>query len=250
MNEWVNVQLGAGEWVMLALCAVIVGMAKTGVAGIYTLVVPVLALIFGGRVSTGVLLPILILSDIFAVVYYHRAAAWSHILRLLPWAIGGIVLATWVGSRISDTQFKIMMGALVLLGITIMLVQEFRNKPDIPTHPLFGIATGLLGGFATMAGNAAGPVMAVYLLAMRLPKNTYIGTGAWFFMIINLSKVPFHVFVWHTITWETLRLDLLMLPAIALGAWAGIQIVRRLPERFYRRFVLVATTLSAVLLFF
>ena len=100
-----------------------------------------------------------------------------------------------------------------------------------------------------MIGNAAGPVMALYLLSMRLPKNIYIGTGAWFFFIINLSKVPLHIWSWKTITAESFILDLFMIPAIATGAFFGIWLVKLLPEKAFRIIVIVTTLLSALLLF-
>jgi uncharacterized membrane protein YfcA len=96
-----------------------------------------------------------------------------------------------------------------------------------------------------MVGNLAGSVMAVYLLSMRLPKNEYIGTTAWFFMVVNWFKVPFHVFSWHTITLNSFLLDVLMLPAIGIGAWLGIIIVRQIPEHVYRWFVIVMTLVAA-----
>ena len=107
---------------------------------------------------------------------------------------------------------------------------------------------GVLGGFATMIGNVAGPIFAIYLLAMHLPKNKFIGTGAWFFLIINLSKFPLHVFIWKTVSWNTLTLDLLMLPAIALGAFLGVKLVKKISDEIYRTAVIVITALSAFLL--
>jgi uncharacterized membrane protein YfcA len=111
------------------------------------------------------------------------------------------------------------------------------------------VSTGLLGGFSTMIGNAAGPVLSVYLLSMKLPKNYFIGTGAWFFLIINLIKVPLHVFVWHTITVQSFSLNILMLPAIIVGAYLGIRLVKIIPDGPYRIFVIIITTLTALKLF-
>jgi uncharacterized membrane protein YfcA len=107
---------------------------------------------------------------------------------------------------------------------------------------------GITGGFASMVGNLAGSVMTVYFLSMRLPKNAFIGTAAWFFLVMNWVKVPFHVWSWHTITWNTILLDLITLPAIALGAYIGIVIVTHLKERAYRWFILAMTLLAAVLM--
>jgi uncharacterized membrane protein YfcA len=214
------------------------------------MVVPLMANAFGGRPSVGILLPILIFADIFAVTWYHRHAAWKHILRLIPWALAGIVTATLVGRSISDTTFNRLLAAVVILGIAILIWRDLkRNQLKIPESGWFAASLGLLGGFATMIGNAAGPVMALYLLSMRLPKNSFIGTGAWFFFIVNLSKVPLHIWSWKTITSNTLLLDVLMIPAIAAGAFAGIWLVKMLPEKVYRIIVIITTILSAIFLF-
>lgn len=225
-------------------------MSKTGLSGVGLMVVPLLANAFGGRPSVGLLLPMLIFADIFAVTYYNRHAQWKHIARLLPWAFLGILLATLVGKSISDETFNKLLAAIVLLGIGILIYRDIRSeKLKIPTSRAFAACLGSLGGFATMIGNAAGPVMALYLLSMRLPKNIYIGTGAWFFFIVNLSKVPLHIWSWKTISTESILLDLLMIPAIAIGALVGIWVVKLLPERLFRIIVIATTLLSALLLF-
>ena len=147
------------------------------------------------------LLPILIFADIFAVAWYNRHAEWKHILRLIPWAFAGIVIATLVGKNISDLAFNRLLAVLVVSGIAILIWRDIRSRKNKNSRvKMVCRSLGLLGGFSTMIGNAAGPVMALYLLSMRLPKNSYIGTGAWFFFIVNLSKVPLHIWSWKTIT--------------------------------------------------
>ncbi|MCK5691703.1 MAG: sulfite exporter TauE/SafE family protein [Bacteroidales bacterium] len=225
-------------------------MSKTGISGVGLMVVPLLANAFGGRPSVGLLLPILIFADIFAVTWYNRHAQWKHILRLLPWAFAGIIFATLVGKSISDQTFNRLLAALVIGGIAILLWRDIRShKLKIPQSRWFAGGLGLLGGFSTMIGNAAGPVMALYLLSMRLPKNSFIGTGAWFFFIVNLSKVPMHIWSWKTISLNSFMLDVMVIPAVAAGAFLGIWLVRLLPEKFYRLLVIVTTLLSALLLF-
>ncbi len=238
------------QWVLLALSGLLIGMAKTGLSGVGLMVVPLLANAFGGRPSVGLLLPILIFADIFAVAWYNRHAQWKHIFRLLPFAIIGILVATIVGKTISDATFNHLLAALVITGIVILVWRDFRSeKMKIPKSKWFAATLGSVGGFATMIGNAAGPVMALYLLSMRLPKNIYIGTGAWFFFIVNLSKVPLHIWSWKTITTDSFILDLFMIPAIAIGAFLGIWVVKLLPEKVFRLIVIVTTLLSALLLF-
>lgn len=243
-------ELSATQWILLGLSGLLIGMAKTGLSGVGLMVVPILANAFGGRPSVGLLLPILIFADVFAVTWYHRHADWKHIWRLIPWALGGILVGTVVGKSLSDQTFNRVLGALVLTGISLLVWQDVRrSKMKIPDAKWFSALMGLTGGFATMIGNAAGPVMSLYLLSMRLPKNSYIGTGAWFFFMVNLSKVPFHIWSWNTITVRSFLLDVLVIPAIAAGAIFGIWVVRLLPEKVFRMIIIATTLLSAILLF-
>lgn len=237
------------DWIMLVLSAFIIGMTKTGVAGIYYLVIPMMAWVFGGKNSTGILLPMLSMADIFAVIYYNRSANWGHLVKLVPIAFVGVIIGTLVGNAISEQVFKMLMGIIVLSGIGVMVFMERRKSKEVPDYWWFSVLTGLFAGFSTMVGNAAGSVLAVYLLSMRFPKNVYIGTTAWFFMLINLLKMPFHIFSWKTITWNSFLLDLTMIPAILVGAILGVWIVRLIPEKAYRTFLIWVTALSAILLF-
>ncbi len=237
------------QWVLMAVCGMLIGMSKVGVPGVSMIVVPVLAFIFGGKQSTGVLLPILMMADLFGVGYYRRHAQWSYLVKILPWAFLGVGLALWVGEVVNDEQFKDLIAILVFVCIGLMLWRDRRkDKPFFPDTCWFAASMGVLGGFATMIGNVAGPIFAIYLLAMHLPKNSFIGTSAWFFLILNFSKFPLHIFVWETITWPSLKMDLMVLPAIALGAFLGILLVRKIPEKAYRTAVIVITAISAFLL--
>ncbi len=220
-------------------------MAKTGVHGAGMLAVPLLATVFGGQVSSGIMLPMLLLADVVGVWYYHRHASWQHLRILFPWAALGIVLGTITGNYINDTVFKLIMAVTIMLSVVIMLWLE-RNASGVPTKKSFAIATGVVGGFTSMVGNLAGAVMSVYLLSMRLPKHAFIGTTAWFFLVVNAGKVPFHVFVWHTIQWNTVLFSFIVFPAIGLGAWLGIEVVKKLSERVYRWFIISMTLLAAI----
>lgn len=226
-------------------------MSKTGVAGIGMLIVPILATIFGGKTSAGILLPMLSMADVFAVSYYHRHAEWKYIWKLMPATVVGVLVGLFVGNVVNDDQFKLIMAIIILVGLGIMVWRE-RNSAEkaIPHNWVFSSIAGLLGGFSTMIGNAAGPVMSIYFLSMMLPKNKFIGTGAWFFLIINLFKIPFHIMVWETIDLHTFTLDLAMFPVIMLGAFLGFKLVKYIPEKPYRIFIIVTTALAAIKLFF
>ncbi|MCD6354740.1 MAG: sulfite exporter TauE/SafE family protein [Prolixibacteraceae bacterium] len=237
------------QWLLLAFCAMLIGMSKVGVPGVSMIVIPILAIIFGGKASTGILLPMLMLADLFGVGYYHRHAEWKYLIKLFPWAFAGIGIALWVGKVVNDEWFKNIIAILVFVCIGLMIWKDRQKNGNIfPDTWWFAAAMGVLGGFATMIGNVAGPIFAIYLLAMHLPKNRFIGTGAWFFLIINLSKFPLHIFVWKTISLNTLTLDILLLPAIALGAFLGIKLVKKISDKTYRTFVFIVTALSAFLL--
>ncbi|MFP4090276.1 MAG: sulfite exporter TauE/SafE family protein [Cyclobacteriaceae bacterium] len=238
------------QWALLIICGMLIGISKTGIAGAGIMVIPVLAGIFGGRASTGILLPMLVVADIFAVWYYNRHAQWKYLIRLLPWTLAGIAVGVWVGDVVSDTAFRTMMAVIIFICLGLMVWQDLRRqKIKVPEAWWFSAIIGLAGGFATMIGNAAGPIMAVYLLSMHLPKNHYIGTGAWFFLIINVLKLPLHIGIWHTITYDSLMLNASMIPAIALGTGVGIFTIRKIPERAYRLFIIATTGISAFLLF-
>jgi len=222
-------------------------MSKTGIHGAGMMAVPLLALVFGGQLSSGILLPILCLADVMGVLYYHRHASWYHLRKLFPWAALGTVLGTVVGGMIDDQTFKLVMGVIIVVSVIIMIWLEREKKEEaVPDHKWFASLTGVAGGFTSMIGNLATSVVAIYFLTMRLPKNAFIGTTAWFFLVINWFKVPFHIFSWKTITWNTFLLDLATLPFIGVGAFLGIIIVRKINEKAYRWFIIATTLLAAI----
>ncbi|WP_423146920.1 sulfite exporter TauE/SafE family protein [Rubrolithibacter danxiaensis] len=237
-------------FLIILLVALLSGMSKTGVHGAGILCVPLMAIVFGGHASSGLLLPIIILADIFGVVYYHRHADWKSLKRLLPWSILGIIAGTITGNHINDAVFKLIMAVIIIVSLAIMIWLEKAKKATMPDSAGIALFMGVAGGFTSMVGNLAGVVMALYFLSMRLPKNTYIGTTAWFFMIINWLKVPFHVFVWHTINLNTFLLATITLPAILAGAYLGIKITQKLSEAVYRWFIISMTFAAAVFMLF
>jgi uncharacterized protein len=239
-------QLDPASILLLILVAVCIGMSKTGVHGAGMIAVPWLAMIFGGQMSSGIMLPILCIADIMGVWYYHRHASWPHLKKLFPWAAVGTFLGTYVGSSIDDETFKLVMAAIIVISVVIMVWLERGHNEDVPDYYWFAALTGVAGGFTSMIGNLAGSVMAIYFLSMRLPKNSFIGTTAWFFMVINWFKLPFHIWAWKTINVDTFLLDLTTVPFIAVGAYLGVVIVKKLPETAYRWFIIGMTLVAAV----
>lgn len=250
MFELFSYSLSAADIFLLLSVAMLVGMAKTGVHGTGMIAVPLMAIAFGGKESTGLLLTILLFADVFAVKYYHRHASWHHLIRLLPFALVGVLVGTVVGQAIDDTWFRVIMAVIIFVSLGVMVWQEQQSESAIPTSTWFVASIGILGGFTTMVGNLAGPVMALYLLAMRFPKNQFIGTAAWFFFCINLFKVPFHIWVWETISWNSFALTTTLIPAIALGAFTGVWLIQKINEVIFRRFIIAMTGVAAIAMLF
>ena len=228
----------------MGLSAIGIGMAKTGLGGLGMVVVPVMANIFGAKSSTGVLLLLLIMADFFGVRYYHMHAEIRQLLKLIPSTIIGILTGVFIGDILSEAHFQLLLGAVIIIGAVMMII-NFETKEN----KLFSVIVGFLGGFITMIGNAAGPIMSIYFLSMGFNKNKFIGTVAWFFLCVNLFKVPLHIFIWKTISMEILFFDLILLPFILVGAVLGVWIVKKIPERPYKIIVIGSVILSTVNLF-
>jgi uncharacterized protein len=245
-----NPNLTPGYLALFFLVALVVGMSKAGLSGFGLSIVPLMAMIFGAKESTGVLLPMLIAADIMAVLYYRRHAVWKHILRILPWVAAGILIALFTGNSINDNQFRIVMLTVVWIMLILMVLNDLRKKREskIPENKLFGFFMGLAGGFATMMGNSAGPVFTLYFLSMKLPKKEFIGTSAWLYLIMNTGKLPLQIMVWKNITLNYLLLGIISIPLIACGIFLGIRIVKLFPENVYRYFVIATTLVTSVLL--
>jgi hypothetical protein len=188
------------------------------------------------------------MADAIGVWYYHRHASWVHLRKLFPWAMAGIIAGAWVGSYIDDETFKLVMAIAIFASIGLMFWLNHGHRDEIPDYKWFAAITGVVAGFTSMIGNLAGSVMAIYFLSMRLPKNSFIGTTAWFFIVINLLKLPFHIFGWRTITAHTFTLNVSALPAIIAGAFIGIWIVKKLSEVMYRWFIVAMTLVAALLM--
>jgi uncharacterized membrane protein YfcA len=233
------------QWTLGVFSAFLVGVAKTGVPGLGILVVPMMVLAVGdARLSAGYLLPVLVVADIFAVVYWGRHAAASRLFALAPWVLAGMVGGAFALS-LSERVLRPVVGSIVLIMLAVYLRRRWRQEVSAPAHPA---AYGVAAGFATTVANAAGPIMNLYLLGKKLPKEEFVATGAWFFFVINLSKLP--IYAWHNlIGWRSLIFDAFMFPAVIVGALTGRWLINRIPPRLFEMLVVVLTAVSTILLF-
>ena len=232
------------------LAAALVGISKAGIKGISILFVTLLAIVFGGKASTGILLPLLSVGDLFAVWYYHRHTQWKYLRLLLPWMVVGVLLGVWVGKDLPEASFKQGMAVIILLTVAMMFWWDRQKSMQVPDKWWFGGIMGLAAGFTTMVGNLAGAFSSLYFLAMRLPKDQFIGTAAWLFFIINLFKLPFHIFVWETITVDTLAINLQLIPGVLAGLWLGVLLVKKIKSHHYRQMILALTAIGALVILF
>ena len=239
------------EYGIVALCAVMVGFTKSGLPGLLVLVVPLMASVLPARSSVGVLLGMLILADAIAVIYYRHQVLWRHISRLLPLALAGIVVGYFGLRLVDDEQLKPIIGffILIMLGLTYWRTMAGGEDRPVPTQWWFAAVAGFIAGVMTMMANAAGPIMMLYMLSMRLPKYQFVGTSAWFFFFVNWTKVPFSASL-SLMTLESVKLDLMMLPFIVLGAIAGIVILKRIPLKVFNHAIQILAALAAIKLFF
>lgn len=241
-------------WWILILSAFLIGFCKTSFAAIGTIVVPIMALTFGAKESTGLLLPILCLADLGAIIYYRRSSSWKHLSKLLIWAILGLFVGILVDHYIPSSGFKYLLAFSILISVAVLLINEAKPKTkeatDKKPYKLLLPSYGIIGGFATMIGNAAGPILSVYLLSSKLPKLLFVGTSAWFFMAINYIKLPLQIWVWDNIYYESILIGVLMIPFILLGSILGIYVVKIVPESFFRKLVMWITLASGLVILF
>ncbi|GHU70538.1 anion permease [Clostridia bacterium] len=242
--------LTGSQWVWVVAAAFIVGLSKIGLGGVLTVVIPLMAVVFGGKESAGLLLPIILIGDCLAIVYFKRDANWRSIRRLMPWVLCGMVIGTYVGWRVDSGTFTYIIGAAILLCAIVLIIMEWRgDRLTVPQNAYFFMLMGIVGGFTTMIGNAAGPPMTVYLLALGMRKDEFAGTYAWLFFIINAIKLPTQMILWRNIPGSYLLLALAMIPALIVGAVVGAAILKRLPEKPFRYTVIGLTVLAAVRVF-
>ena len=234
-------------WLAIGLSAFIVGVSKTGIPGLGILPSLLMVYVLPAQQSVGTLLGILILGDLFAAGYHRRNARWSHMFRLIPPALAGIVAGFFALKAITNEQLKPIIGAIVLIMLALNYWRTRGRNDDlhIPTQWWFAAGLGFAAGLTSMMANAAGPILIIYLLAMRLPKIEFVGTSAWFFFVINWLKVPFHTGL-TTMTLASVKVNLMMLPAIAAGAVVGIFFLKRIPQKAFNTVVQVLAAAAAV----
>ncbi len=243
-------ELATLPWVVLGVGAALIGISKTAIPGLGTVAVALFAAVLPARASTAAILLLLILADVFALAMYRRHADWPTLLRLFPAVVVGLLLGAIFLALADDAWVRRGIGVILLLLMAVTVWRRFRPL-GAPRGPLgqrlqrWGY--GSLSGFTTMVANAGGAAMSMYMLAARFPVHAFLGTAAWFFAILNLSKVPISLGL-GLITPSTLLLDLLLAPAVVIGALLGKWIAARIKQQAFEWAVIGFTTLGAIYL--
>ncbi|WP_406176194.1 sulfite exporter TauE/SafE family protein [Streptomyces sp. NBC_00996] len=252
MNTMTLWHISIWEFAALAAAALLVGFSKTAVSGANTVSLAIFAAVLPARASTGVLLPILIVGDVLAVLTYRRHAHWPTLWRLFPAVAAGVVFGTLFLVWADDAVVRTSIGAILLL---MAAVTVWRRRATAQDDEPDSVATrtgrvkarsyGVLGGFTTMVANAGGPVMSMYLLSAGFRKLGFLGTSAFFFLIVNVSKVPFSVGL-GLIDGHSLLLDAALAVFVVPGAFIGKWAVNRINQLLFERLVIAATVVGGV----
>ncbi|MFD4958276.1 sulfite exporter TauE/SafE family protein [Microbacterium sp. NPDC058389] len=237
-------------WALLGVAAVVVGLSKTAVPGAGTIAVAIFAAVLPAKRSTGVLLLLLIVADIFAVTMYRRHADWKTLVRLAPAVVAGVLVGVVFLWFADDLWVKRTIGVILLAVIALTLWRRrvgAQVEGDGGSHRVAAATYGTLGGFTTMVANAAGPVMSMYFLAARFEVKAFLGTAAWFFAIVNVFKVPFSIGI-GIITVPGLLIDLVLVPLVVVAAFLGRWLADRMPQSVFEKLVIGFTIVGAVYL--
>ncbi len=239
----------AWEWFLAATGALLVGVAKTGITGLSLLFVSIFASIMPARRSTGVVLPLLIVGDVIAFLTFRSHAQWAHVGRLFPWAAAGVVIGAVAIGHMDERQTRLAIGVIVVGLAVLHLVRRARpGEPKAEGALWFAPTIGMLAGFTTIVSNAAGPLMVIYLLAMRLPKMEYMGTGAVFFLLLNFFKMPFMIWL-GLITPASLLLNAELAPAVIVGTLLGRWLLGKINQRLFENIALALTLVAGAKMF-
>ena len=232
-------QLEPWQWVIAIVSSFLVGVSKTGIAGLGLLSVVLFAQIMPAKQATGIVLPLLIFGDLIAGASYRQHTQFRFLWKLFPWTAAGVFIGYFALQRINDHEAKVLIGGIIL-GLLVVHLARRRGvvKAEADHGWWFAPAIGVLAGFTTLVANAAGPLMVIYLLAMRLPKMEFVGTSAVFFLLLNLFKVPFMMKL-GLITQPSFFINLCLAPVVFLGAFIGRKVLVKLDQRLLENLALI-----------
>ena len=234
--------------VVIAILGFMIGLAKGGFGGLGALLTPLLALVLPVALAVGVLLPMLMVGDAFALYMYWKEWDFDLVKRMLPAGIVGALAGTVLLSWLPPDGLRIILGIFVLGVVAYKFVsdriQTLRYKP----RPWHAPAAGLLAGVASGMFNNGGPAFSSYLLLQKLRARPFIATSAIYFAILNVIKVPGFLY--------TGVLDLPLLFSlwwvflfIPIGIWVARMTLTRISPSAFEWIIIVLLIFSSLWLF-
>lgn len=225
-------------YALAAPAVLLTGISKGGLSGLGALTVPVLAMLLPPGQAVGLMLPILLLMDLFGLWAYRRSWSRDQLGGLLLGALIGIGLGILAFDHLDDNAVRIAIGANALLFTVIAWVKPLLAKgaAEVPTQPspAKGLFWSGLSGFASYIAHAGGPPLLMYLLPQRIDKMLLAGTTVVYFALVNLVKLP--PYIWFgQIDAQNLSQALVLAPLAPLGIWIGYWLTKRMDgKRFYQ----------------
>lgn len=253
---WPEIPPGVAPWlyyVCVAAAVLITGISKAGFGGgIGIVAIPIMGLVMGPKHLLGVQLPLLIAADALSNLHHLRNYEWRLLRPLLWGALAGVLLGTLVFWALQKSDparvqkaLSLLIGAVCLVFVAIQAWGlTGRRVPSLPPHPASSVAVGTTAGFVSTLSHGAGPLVTLYLLQEKLPRQILVGTQVFFFLLVNSAKVPTYV-AFDTITAATLRDSIWFIPLIPLGTLAGAWMNRRVPEKPFAAILYVAAAVTA-----
>jgi uncharacterized protein len=239
--------MSVASLILASASALLVGLSKTGLPGVSILAILLMTEAYpdDARLSVGAILPVLLAGDVFAVAWFRRHADWGRLVRLLPWVLVGMIPGVFVLLCFEGNRLRPIIGWLVVGMLAVEICRQWFGWDRMPHRWWFAAATGLMAGFTTFVANAAMPVMSIYLVSQDFDKRQFIGTAAWFFLILNVSKVPPYCAM-GMLSWSMLPTAAALAPLAIVGALLGVYVLSRIPQRFFDALALALAGVAAV----
>ena len=219
-------------WVAAVAASALVGMSKGGVPVVGMLGVPVLALVINPVVAAGLLLPVYVVSDVFGLYAYRHAFDRRVLAIVVPGAVVGIGIGWATASMVSEAAVTLLVG---LIGLAFALNILLR-KPVVAEPKRAEVAPGLfwggLAGFTSFVSHAGAPPYQVYTLPLGMTKAVFAGTTTIAFAIINAVKlVPYYAL--GQLNVENLQTAAVLAVPAVVAVFAGVGLVKRMPEKLF-----------------
>jgi uncharacterized protein len=230
-------------YICIAIAALLIGFSKTSVGGFGILAIPLMAIGFPGKESTGVILPLLVFADLLAVLYYRRGCDWSVLIRFFPLTAVGVLIGYFILDKVPDRVFNLMLGVTILAMLGLGIVTE-KIRMSAAHRWSQTVLFGVLAGIATMLANAAGPLLGIYFLSLGFDKAAFVGTRSWYFLLLNAFKLPFSASI-GLISLDSLALNAACIPLVIFGGWIGVRVINIMNERVFRHITRGAAVFAA-----